>query len=492
MGVTSGSHVLAELDTGLAALRQDVRQMDADIGEANARIHRYSARELDLYRQLAEHRLRQLERGDIISGLDAASRNITRLLEQRQDEHESLIARIHEKEQSLDALEADRETLRREVEAAAMELDELEAEVQERLEKDAAYEAQLERAREADAVAERAESKTEIASEDKRVKGEPYENDKLFMYLWRRGYGTSEYSANPITRLLDRWVAGKCRYDKARPNYWMLNEIPKRLAAHAEVARAAADGEFEKLKALEADMAAETGVFDLKARVEAKEDALAELDASLADVEREIASYGVERQRYMSGTDELMTRALDQLVQELQTDGLNTLRRRAAATPTREDDRLVEEIASVEQSIDDIREEHRDRQKLYGRSTRKVRELERVRQRFKRRGYDDLRSAFANGAAVSAAVQQFLRGLLDEEDLWKIISRAHRYRQVRSRPTFGTNGFPRNRGNWKLPRTIPDNWRGPSLGRRGGFRFPSGGARRRPGGGGGFSTGGGF
>ena len=69
--------------------------------------------------------------------------------------------------------------------------------------------------------------------EDKRVKGEPYENDKLFMYLWRRGFGTSEYSANPFTRMLDRWVARKCRYDKARPNYWMLNEIPKRLEAHA-------------------------------------------------------------------------------------------------------------------------------------------------------------------------------------------------------------------------------------------------------------------
>ena len=492
MAVTNGRNILAELDTGLATLRHDVRAMDADIGEATTRIHEYGARELALYRKLAELRLMQLERGDIISGLDAASRKLKGLLDQRQAEHEALIASIADKERHLDALEVDREVLRAEVEALALELDEREAEVQDRLEEDAAYEAQLQRAREADAIADRAEAKTEDAENDKRVKGEPYEADGLFMYLWRRGYGTSEYSANPVARLLDRWVARKCRYDKARPNYWMLNEIPTRLQAHATAARQLADTEFDELKELEADMANETGVFDLKAEVEAKEQALAEHDEALAKTEREIAEFSAELKRYVAGNDDLMTEALNQLAAELRTDGLNALRQRSSATPGREDDRLVDEIAVVQERIDEIRDDHNERQKIYGRSTRKVRELERIRQRFKRRGYDDLRSAFANGAVVASALQQFLRGLLDEDDLWKIISRGHHYRQVRSRPTFGSNGFPRRRGNWKLPRTIPDNWRGPSMGRGGGFRFPSGGARRRPGGGGGFSTGGGF
>jgi hypothetical protein len=74
--------------------------------------------------------------------------------------------------------------------------------------------------------------------------------------------------------------------------------------------------------------------------------------------------------------------------------------------------------------------------------------------------------------------------------LWRIIARSHRLRQVRTRPTFGSGGFPHRRGSWRRPRSASPFPR-PQLPSGGGFRFPSGGGLRRPGGGG-FSTGGGF
>ncbi|MFK7913143.1 MAG: hypothetical protein AB8B93_04450 [Pseudomonadales bacterium] len=68
-----------------------------------------------------------------------------------------------------------------------------------------------------------------------------YESDELFMYLWRRGWNTSEYQGTALGRLVDGWIAGFCGFEKARAAYWMLNEIPERLRS--------------RIDALEADLA---------------------------------------------------------------------------------------------------------------------------------------------------------------------------------------------------------------------------------------------
>jgi len=490
MTAVGGSTILRQLDSGLMALRDEVRTMDSAIAESGLRVRELGEIKLSLYKKLAEQRLAQLERGDLVRGLDTVSHEVLALLEQRQDDHRRLLDEIGEQESRLDSLEAQREEQREQLEAAEFALDEAEAEVQERLENDPEYAVQLERAHNADAIADEAEAKTRDAMDDKAVKGRPFESDPLFMYLWRRRYGTSEYSANPLTRMLDHWVAKLCGYDKARPNYWMLNEIPVRLQAHAEAARSRADGEFEALKTLEAAAADEIRLPQLHEALDAREKALKECDESITAIETRIAELGEERSRFASGRDRLMMQSLDRLAAEMKSDGIQALRRRAASTPGREDDRIVEDIADVDERLEALEEEHRDRQKIYSRHGRKVRDLEAVRQEFKRRGFDDMRSVFKNGSAVTTALQQFLGGLLDNDDLWRVIARSHRLRQVRSRPGFGSGGFPHRRGSWRLPRSGA-GWKLPPIGTGGGLRFPSRGGTRRPGGGG-FSTGGGF
>ena len=326
------------------------------------------------------------------------------------------------------------------------------------------------------------------------------------MYLWNRHYGTSEYSANPLTRLLDRWVAKLCAYDKARPNYWMLNEIPVRLQAHAESARERADLEFQQLGELEAMAARELGLPEMNETLDERERALEACDESIADAERQLAALSEQRMQYASGRDRHTLEALEALAAEMKRDGIEALRQRAVATPDREDDRIVASIIDTDEQLELLEEEHRNRQKVYQRRDRRVSDLAALRQQFKRRGFDDVRSVFENGSAITAALQQYLGGLLDDDDLWRILARSRRMRKVRSQPDFGSGGFPRRPGSWRLPRP-GSGWRLPPTGSGGGFRIPSGGGFRIPsgggfrfpsgggglgGGGGGFKTGGGF
>ena len=86
---------------------------------------------------------------------------------------------------------------------------------------------------------EAAEKKAEQAERDLAEKRVPYEADPLFMYLWRRGFGTGAYRANSFVRYFDRKVARLVGYQGARANYATLLELPVRIREHAERLRAA-------------------------------------------------------------------------------------------------------------------------------------------------------------------------------------------------------------------------------------------------------------
>jgi hypothetical protein len=82
-------------------------------------------------------------------------------------------------------------------------------------------------------VIRNAEEKAAQAEADRAEKRRPYEADPLFMYLWRRRFGTRDYDATNFVRYFDRKVAHLIGYEAARVNYAMLMELPERLREHA-------------------------------------------------------------------------------------------------------------------------------------------------------------------------------------------------------------------------------------------------------------------
>lgn len=83
------------------------------------------------------------------------------------------------------------------------------------------------------AMAARADAQAEEAERERAEKRGAYEADPLFLYLWRRGYGTSAYQGRGFVRRMDRWVARLIDFEAARANYHVLTTLPDRLRAHA-------------------------------------------------------------------------------------------------------------------------------------------------------------------------------------------------------------------------------------------------------------------
>ncbi|HSH42269.1 MAG TPA: hypothetical protein VK973_09130, partial [Arenicellales bacterium] len=254
-----------------------------------------------------------------------------------------------------------------------------------------------------------------------------------------------------LTRFLDGWVARLCDYQDARPNYSMLLDIPERLQEHADAVGAAADQEFEMLKSMEEDAAQAGGVLPLREALEEAERRLQEIDDDIEQSGARHTAMLEKRAAFAAGEDEHFRQAVETLSDAFERESLSALFRYAAATPTAEDDVLVEALAAGREQARELEKAQAESRRMLQRHLERVKDLESIRGRFKRERYDSNYSGFDNAALVGTILGQFLKGLASRDDLWRTIQREQRQRRVESRPDFGSGGFTRRSGTWRTP-----------------------------------------
>ncbi|MEK6846527.1 MAG: hypothetical protein AABY26_07230, partial [Nanoarchaeota archaeon] len=85
--------------------------------------------------------------------------------------------------------------------------------------------------------------------EESTTKLEAYQENKLFMYLLERNYGTPEYWAGGLTKKLDTWVAEKINFAEAAKNYNFLVSMPKAIKQEVNARQKDVDDLVDKINA---------------------------------------------------------------------------------------------------------------------------------------------------------------------------------------------------------------------------------------------------
>ncbi len=315
----------------------------------------------------------------------------------------------------------------------------------------------------------------EAATREQAEKSPAYERDPIFAYLRRRGCGTATPAGNPLTRLLDRWVAGVVQYDEARANYQFLSELPDHAAAALAEDRAALEAAAPPLARLEGEVIDRHGLGavlergdrlygereDARLALRAAETALLELTAEHAALHDERGSY------YESAIDgleaHLAGRTLDELVAM------------ARATGDPRDDALVAKLREIDARLAELRADLAPRQRERDRLADRLAGLEEIRDDFEANDWNGRRSQFGDALDVNALLLGYLAGRHTRGHVHRVLDRHQQFLPVHG--GFGGGGLPGGGGFG-------------AGGFGGGGGFSSGGGFG--GGGGGFSTGGGF
>jgi len=481
----SGPEAIKSLDEAI----RDIRGEEDDISRRLARgaelIAKMHEAETELFMQLAAVRLDPAQRDALSGQLSQTEKKARQVLQA----HARTISALGEDLAKLDAkiaaLAQKRQGTLAELDACQAELKSLANKISASIKDDPAYVAQRKTTEALRQVALQSMQKTEQAEADRDVKGKPYRDDPLFMYLWESGYGTKNYTANNLIRWLDSIVARMVGFHAARPNFAMLNDIPLRLREHAERQEDAAEKAEAALDAMEAKAIDAAGGKPMREALAAAQADIEKTDAEMIDLEDERDDKANQYRHLAEGRDPNVEDANRMLAKSLQSRDLAALLNEARQTATRQDDALIARIEDTRSRTAEEQENGaEDRARLKVLAQRR-RELEDIEFEFKKSRFDDPRSVFREDNLAGDLLGEFLRGAVTAATYWAAWKQSQRWKPGTT-DWGGGFGLPNSgRPTRRPPGGMP--WGGGT----GGFSRPRSGSRgsRRSGG---FKTGGGF
>ncbi|MGB8427934.1 MAG: hypothetical protein WCD88_19270 [Desulfobacterales bacterium] len=473
----NGTNQLAVINQHIDKTRNDLDTIHRRMEAANQQVVQLRNRLTEEYRELARFRLDELTANRVATQLDETDRAVLKLLERRAQELRELDAAIEQSTARQKQLNAEREQAVLQRDDLVRQIDEGAAEVKARLGRQEDYQAQEKRVEEAAARAEQAEKKAAQAEADQDEKGQPYREDPLFMYLWKRRFLTPDYSGGGLSRSLDGWVAKMIRFADARSNYFMLTELPLRLREHAERQKAIAAVELQKLQDTEAKALEVEGIIVDKAALAAAQKSLEEIEGRTEEAEKRHETLLQQRSAFSTASDEVSRQAIELQASEIKQAPFANLYMQAKMTSDPDDDVIVARIRDLQQEEKSLIAEIKDLQGHERQNQQSFQELEDLRRRFRQSSYDSNYSYFPSGFELAGLLGMLMSGRASGGDVWDRIGREQQFRRPRTPRDFGGGIFPGGFG-------------GGGRGGRGGFGGGFGGGGM--GGGGGFRTGGSF
>ena len=480
----TGQQALRSIEQAAFTLRGQETQIDGALRSADEEVARLRADRTGLLRQLAQVRLDTLQRDQTVGALDAAERRALALIQEARGSMDAIARRAEEAAAALQAATATRHARADAVTQTLEALESLQVQVEPTVRSSPEWLSQKAAVDRQAAVVDASDKKAALAEADREAKRKPYEDDPLFMYLWRRGFGTPAYGSGFFVRFFDRKVARHIGFDGARPNYAMLIEIPSRLRAHAEACKADLDAERARLVAVEQAGLKAAGSGPLEEAHAAAQAALAAAEAELAKAEAAAKSADEARQAALvDRSNGAFEAALAVLAEADGAQSVRELARAAAKTATPADDAIVARIGDVDAAIRSAEDQVKTLRLQAAQIAQRRADLDQQRAQFRQRGYDNPMGQFGNETVIADVLGGIIKGAVQGAVLGSVLNGGYQQRPPRADSGFGGGG------GFTMP--SGGSWGGGSGG-GGGWGGGSGGGMGGDSGGDGFTTGGSF
>ncbi|VAW22533.1 hypothetical protein MNBD_ALPHA12-1904 [hydrothermal vent metagenome] len=495
---------MRSLDDAVRDIRREENDVSKRLSRSSERVAKIRESEAELFRKLAALRLDSDMQKQIEGQLSRAEREARNVLKSHAASFASSEQQIELLDEKIAALAEDRRKALTNIDVHQEKLKALAKQISTIIANDPEFEKKRAVANQLQAIANESLKKTTQAEADQEQKGRPYRQDPLFSYLWEKGYGTTNYKANNLVRLLDAKVARFIGYQDARTNFSMLNEIPLRLREHAERQMEAAEKAEEALDEIEARAVTKAGGDPIKKALAETQNRIEAIDREMVKAEDERDELVKKLRQLAEGREPAFAKAVKNLAKAMQGREIIDLMAQARQTRTVDDDIIISKIDDARvRLIDEENEtgELRERLKVLA---RRRRELEDIAWEFKKSQFDDPRSVFRRDELVGDLLNEFLHGAITAASYWGQWQRSQNWRAGTTDwgggvglPNKGRRSNWPQRGPWSAGGSSRNGAPGsrPSRSKSGKFNRPrsssrsgSRGSRKS----GGFKTGGGF
>jgi len=466
--MVSGQETLASIESALKQVSDTVDRLKSDLDGASKDKAALIAKRLDAFKDLAKFQTKLSLVDGVIDEADRLSAQVRTILTVRQKTIATLESREADAHGERDELTKQLAALREEIESLDKQLDAFGDLAREQLGAEADYKARASRCSELKGMVEQASEKAQKSRAEEVRKGAPYRDDPLFIYLWERKFGTSDYDRTGLIRMLDQWVARLIGYVEARSNFAVLTQIPERLEAHVERLRKLMEAERQALDKVEADKIRELAGEKFLSELDTAHEKRDRLTAELERLNAELTETGRQLKTYAEGLDQSFREAIEKTAGFLEGQSLTALRSEAGVTPDVEDDEIVAVISRLADERNALEELSRQKSEELDKAFRRKEELLRIAADFRRSRYDAPGSVFEagrdGGGSGEALLQMLLQGAITAVEYWARTQSRQRW-QGRSGDSYRrSSSFPSSRGSSRRSSS-----RGPDFRTGGGF-----------------------
>ncbi len=427
----TGQQTLASIESALKEAGKQTDRLKTDLEKASKNKAELMAKRLDAFKALAKFRTELSLIDGVIDEADRLSAQVRTILTARQKSVNALKEREKRAQLERNRLTQQIAAQRGEIERLDQQLDEFGDRAREALSAGDDYRERASHYAELEEMVGNAAEKARKSRAEEVRKGEPYRNDPLFMYLWERKFGTSDYDRTGVIRMLDNWVARLVRYQDARSNYAVLNQIPDRLEAHVARLRKLTEAERDTLDKVEAEKIRELAGDDFLDAIDAANAERDRLTAELEKLNAELTETGGQLKTYAEGLDQSFREAVEKTVQFLDGKSLTALRHEARETPDVEDDEIVRTISRLADERNGLEALVKRKSEELDASFRRKQDLLRIAADFRNSRYDEPGSVFKpgrGGPSGEALLQMLLNGAITAFEYWARTQSRQRWR----------------------------------------------------------------
>jgi hypothetical protein len=417
----SGRQALAQIEQFIEKARQQEAQFERAYATATEEVGRLRIERTERFRELARLKLDAIRQDQVVGELDAAERQAMNVLTSRQEALRQLTERRRQAEERVRQAEAGRQAALDALERALGNVETVRKNVEAKVSLNADWVTARAQVGELTGQAQQAEKKAVQAEVDRSEKGRPYEEDPLFMYLWKRKFGAAAYRANPFTRTMDRLVARVVGYDRARANYTLLNEIPERLREHSRRLIADLRDARDRLTAHERKALVDAGIEAVEAAAAKARDAVADADGRLAEAREALATLDRTYDASVLEGEAPYREAIEVLAAADQRENLNQLYQEALRTPTPRDEEIVRRVQATDDMINQALRKAVDAHQRLKEVAQRRAMIEREWEELRHQGYDTPYGTFGNEAALGNVLGGVLTGAIGGAILGQVL-----------------------------------------------------------------------
>lgn len=426
--VTAGHTVLLDLQRLTAEARGLANAAEQSARAVRDRVETLTRDRLRTLQELAATQLPELSAATAGAAMPELAAELQQFEQQRQRRAQQLQDELadHERATALASQQLAETTTR--LDAVVAHRDQLERDAAAALAKDPAYPALAEQATQAEVcLARDSERAKELAAEAKQ-KLPPYEQSRLFQYLWNCKFGTAEYTARGLTARLDRWVADYIGYRKAEPSYRFLKTTPELVQLEVKRRGEEVAALRQRLEAMEQAAEAEVGVPAIAVEVDRLVAARDQLVGSIDTMRQKVVGVHAAMRDEAGARGAFHQQALERLLAFLARAETASLERRARQTPDPRDDQLVAELRTCTEALQRAAAEAPPLEQQAQRRDAIADELENLLLLFRRADFDAGRSEFVD-VDLDRMRGEIVSGALPATDVWQLLRSRQRFRE---------------------------------------------------------------